>query len=475
VEVVQNGAVVATATTDANGNYTVPSLSVTGGIYVRALSDASSPYAAAVVDNTSATFALRSADFVFSAGNAWQVNLLASSADVGPVFNIMDDLIISQDVDYSLAGKYANKITGVWYSGSTVGTYYESYSGNIYILGDLTPSLGSDAYDDGVILHEMGHYTASNYSRDNSPGGQHSFSKHYDLTLTWSEGWATFYSCMARSLRPITGSNYPQWYVDSPGWPNMSNYSSLSVDIDTPASPVIPSASSRATGSDNELAISNILWHIFAAANPATPTASPHLGLGAADIWSVFSTYLTSMPSTVVATLERFYDGWVANASHPSGQLNLILQDRGISYAADQYEPDNNIAQARQIAVGTTQNHSFSPAGDKDYFRVSVTNGTQYTFTTSNLTLVGADTMLTLLDSDGTTILAQNDDISSANKASQIVWTANGTKNVYVIAEAYRPYTTADVILYPTLATTGYANNPAVVQYFTYTFGVTSP
>ncbi len=471
VDAVQNGSVLASTTTDANGNYSFSSPGFSGSVYVRVNADAAPPFSATVVDAAAAVFSVRSADSVYVQGTSLLVNLLASQADAGTAFNILDDLVMAQDVDNSLAGRYPKKITAIWYSGNTTGTFFDSGSGNINILGALTNAAGgSDAYDDAVILHEMGHYAAANFSKDDSPGGQHSPSRHYpDIRLTWSEGWATFFSSMSRSLRPITGALVgPQWYVDTPGWPGLAG-NTFSFEIDT------PTFSSVATGADNEQAVSNILWHIFAASGAST--TSPYLGLGATDIWSVFSSYLPTvqhLSPLEYVTLEAFWDGWVARYPQQESPLTPILLDREIVYSPDQYEPDDSIAQARLVSTGTSETHTFFKGGavtngDKDYFKMNVSSGTQYTFLTSVSN--GADTMLTLFDSDGATMLAQNDDISATNRGSRIVWTADATKTVYLLCEPYRPYVSTDIFLFPA----GGGSSPAVTRYGTYAITITSP
>jgi hypothetical protein len=478
VEVLQNGNTVASGATDGDGNYSVSAPGTSGTIYVRVDADAAPPFLASVEDASGACYSVRSPDAQFTAGSSLVVNLLASEKDAGPVFNILDDLIRAQDVGNSLAGRYPQKITAVWYPGNTTGTFYDTGTGKINILGALTVgadgSGGSDAYDDAVILHEMGHYTAANFSKDDSPGGNHSITKHYpDIRLTWSEGWATFFSSMSRSLRPITGALVgPQWYVDTPGWPGLAG-PIFSFEIDT------PTFSSVATGADNEQAVSNVLWHIFAASGAST--TGPYLGLGATDIWSVFSTYLPTVqhlsPAEYV-TLEAFWDGWVAKFPPQEIPLTPILSDRKIVYSPDQYEPDDSIAQARLVSTGMNETHTFfkggaDPNGDKDYFKINVASGNQYAFLTSVSN--GADTMLTLFDADGATMLAQNDDIDPVNdpnnKGSKIVWTANATKTVYLLCEPYRPYVPADIFLYPAVG----GSSPAITRYGTYAITITSP
>ncbi len=450
VQVMQNGAVSASAVTDASGNFSVSSGIAAGSVYVRVVSDAGSPFSAIVQDNRdSSTYSVRSADITAKSGETWTAKLAASVTDVGQVFNIFDNIIKTQDVLKNLSGTAAPLITAYWYSGKTEGTYY-SYSGAKHIIDLLGKTTDSDAYDDSVILHEMGHYAAQVYSKDSSPGGTHRLTGHYDIRLTWSEGWASFFGSLVKSKY---SEATPQWYVDTNGTSGTGASTLLfSFDIDT------PSYSTLAVGADNEVAVSNVLWHIY-----ASPADSTHLALGSDKIWKVFG---TDIPAATTADFETFYDKWVANA-YPS--LAALLADRAIKYAADSYESDNTAGTARTIAAGTSEVHTFFPASDVDWFQISVTSGATYSFTTSALG-DGADTLLTLYDTNGTTQLAQSDDIDSTTKASKITWVANATKTVYIKCEPYRPLVSGDILY------SASASNPvAVVKYGYYTIAVSSP
>ena len=57
---------------------------------------------------------------------------------------------------------------------------------------DISRECNRTEFDDDIILHELGHYVLGNFSRDNSPGGAHSLSGHYDIRLTWS--WPLAYA-----------------------------------------------------------------------------------------------------------------------------------------------------------------------------------------------------------------------------------------------------------------------------------------
>jgi len=229
-----------------------------------------------------------------------------------------------------------------------------------------------------------------------------------------------------------------------------------------------------AIGADNEMAVGNVLWHIYAG-----PADTTHLGMGATDIWNIFSQDLKNYTSGKV-TFETFYDAWIAGGR---ASIARLLTDRSIKYSADSYESDNDAATARTLAAGTTETHTLfksgtTASGDADWFAISVTSGTAYTFTISSpypatvsTTALGdgADTLLTLYDSNGTTQLAQNDDRSSSTQASQISWTATATKTVYLKCETYRPLVSGD---FSYVSTTSYP--AAVVRYGYYNISFTA-
>ena len=105
---------------------------------------------------------------------------------------------------------------------------------------------------------------------------------------------------------------------------------------------------------------------------------------------------------------------------------------------ADAYEVDDTPAQARPIAVnGAAQTHTFDPAPDVDWVTFPMTAGQRFTIFTSNL-ISKTDTVLNLYDTDGTTLLATNDDIAyPANIASRIITTAVRTGTYYARVSDY--------------------------------------
>jgi uncharacterized repeat protein (TIGR01451 family) len=98
----------------------------------------------------------------------------------------------------------------------------------------------------------------------------------------------------------------------------------------------------------------------------------------------------------------------------------------------DVQEPDDLYPQAIGIPTdGTVQMHTFHVMADKDWASFYASAGRVYTITTSQLGL-DVDTVLQLYDTDGVTLLNENDDYLSGSKASRIVWTAPDDGRYYV-------------------------------------------
>jgi hypothetical protein len=80
----------------------------------------------------------------------------------------------------------------------------------------------------------------------------------------------------------------------------------------------------------------------------------------------------------------------------------------------DAYEPDGVGDTAHLLLIGEIQpGHTFCPGGDADWYRFFGGRGKAYTIQTYNLG-IGVDTYLYLFDSDGHTVMAENDDAPAA-------------------------------------------------------------
>jgi hypothetical protein len=126
-------------------------------------------------------------------------------------------------------------------------------------------------------------------------------------------------------------------------------------------------------------------------------------------------------------------------------------------------EPDESASDPTSLTVPVSSARAFCAAGDQDWTSAAFTTGTQYTIQTTALGTT-ADTVLTLYDSSGSTVLATNDDRSTSDASSLITFTP-ATAGTYLIRAIQYDGVGAVTNIY-TLAVTGVAvptNTPPVV------------
>jgi hypothetical protein len=155
-----------------------------------------------------------------------------------------------------------------------------------------------------------------------------------------------------------------------------------------------------------------------ALAGPAAPSASGQARPMAAG----------ANETSHTAYVQADSGGSLASFDDPSKTISGPIQVCIAS--ADSYEPDDTPATATAQAVGATTHHNASKAGDVDWVRLSLAAGIAYDFNTSGLGS-NADTVLTLYASDGTTVLAQNDD-TGLTLASDVAWTPATSGTYYL-------------------------------------------
>lgn len=117
--------------------------------------------------------------------------------------------------------------------------------------------------------------------------------------------------------------------------------------------------------------------------------------------------------------------------------------DEFLSYAnnvtPDSYEDDDTYSDAKVITSGETQLHNFDIAGDNDWMQITVSAGDNYVFETSQAGSSSTDTYMCLYNTDGTTILA-NDDDGGSGYYSLINYTFATAGTYYIMV---RPYSTS--------------------------------
>ncbi len=414
VEVVRSpNTTLAVGNTDGSGNFSIPVVdNQTATVFVRVITIGAAGYNLRVqsTPTSTTTYAVAGANVVNHNPNTntdfGTVVALAGAGGEG--FNILDALVDGSDYAATLLGGLpGSTCTAVWSSTSTTGTFYSG--GTIRLLAD-------EGWDDSVIQHEHGHFIDLNFSASDSPGGVHFLGdNNQDLRLAWGEGVATYH--MSAGRRTL-GRGQPNWYIDCTTGSGAGNLN-FSYEIEGP--------SISATGAASEISVQSLLYDIVDAAGDADdtpgvdddPLSRPH---GA--VWTVMDNYI---PTAANISLEDFWDGWfspgINNGFQP--QMEATFGGLGVEFYPDPLESDNSAAQARSIVTtGVPQHHTFYGVGDADWAAfVSPGPATRFIVETANL--VGdANTNLEIYDTNGTTLLATNDNRSASDPSSLLNWNA---------------------------------------------------
>jgi hypothetical protein len=176
-------------------------------------------------------------------------------------------------------------------------------NGTAYILGDR--NVDSDEYDDAVIAHEYAHMLAAKYSRDDSPGGPHSVGEMLDPRVSWSEGWANFFSSVVR--------NDPFWR-DSMG-PNGSQVLKYDLGDSTPAGDPRP-------GYWSEASVDTLLWSLYKGLD------NDNVQYPLPEIWAAF----IALKNDRFVYLPYFLDNFISNNPSATGDVVGAAQSRSIFY-----------------------------------------------------------------------------------------------------------------------------------------------
>jgi hypothetical protein len=392
---------------DGSYSFSVPSTNIGTTMYVRVISSATptGTQHMNVKDWGTNLFAVKTSNFTLSGNTSIDLSIPVTSQADG-AFNILDVMTSGFQFINAFADPSATTLTNLslnafWQNDVSNGTYYCNQTDptycpggtGIYVLSDPFGSGDTDEFDDDVLFHEFGHFTAANFSRDDSMGGPHYLNENdYDMRLTWSEGWGNFFQ---GAVKHWLSSNDPSLISSKTGVP-LSQYVDnvvvgqpfLIVDVAAPEGPGSPYCYGSCYFSTNEISVANVLWNSMTSYDMQ-------------NVWNVITGFKAS---SNVVNLEAFYDGWRILYGDPSSS---IYTSRSIYYSNDGYEPDDAFASAQTVTVGIPQQRtlysSASATGfDADYIKFSATASTVYTITTDTL-LNGADTYLTLYDQDGTT------------------------------------------------------------------------
>ena len=405
-----SGAIIANGTTDGTGFYTltIPSASLSKAIYIRAiastLASTLSP-AIGVKDfaNPNALHAVAGADFSISGAAMADISIPVTSLAAG-AFNILDVYTSGAQFIQSLTGSFPPALTAFWQAGNPIGTYfcgvpdpaYCPYVG-IYILNYLGDT---DEYDDDVLWHEYGHFIASNYSKDDSPGGVHYISSNdLDLRLSWSEGWGDFFPSAVKTWLNAT----------TPSLLSTVPLMSSSIYVDT----------AGASGSYFDFGNPGGYPYYYSSSEAAVAKVLVGLNTnnGMKAVWDTF-TSVNIKNATTPINFEVFWNAWktVVNVD-----ITAILSDRLIIYSADTYEAigDNTPNSLRKAVIGVAEDHTLFGNGDIDNIAFDATTAGQTITVRTTALKNGADTVISII-APGSSVIAANDNTNGLNYANSV-------------------------------------------------------
>jgi len=355
VQALSGSSVVATTTTDANGDYsfTVPANT---SLFIRARAEmtktGSAPtWSFTVRDNTSAdaVYVLDGSSFDSGTANATR-NLRAPSDWNGNGYNpgrraapfaILDtvyqtkQLILganpnAQFPELNLYWSEDNKasdpfcpdignIGTSFYFRDATGQTTDSCDGTTHVLPDGIYILGffatddtgdTDEYDSHVIAHEFGHYFEDRFSRSDSIGGQHGLSDRLDLRVAFGEGWGNAFGSMAL--------NDPQYRDSSRG---ITQDFGFNLETETVSNP----------GWFSEASVGQFLWDVFDSA----ADAGDNVALGFTPIYTVMTG--DQVNTEALTSIFSFASSLRAQNSGSAGAISDLLQRQSITRTPDAF------------------------------------------------------------------------------------------------------------------------------------------
>jgi subtilisin family serine protease len=94
-----------------------------------------------------------------------------------------------------------------------------------------------------------------------------------------------------------------------------------------------------------------------------------------------------------------------------------------------------SVAKAVAVAIGGSAQGDIATSGQTNYFKVQLAAGQKYTFQTVLGSLY--DSVLTLLGTNGQTVIAQNDGMGPTNRAARIAWRATASGTYYLAVSSW--------------------------------------
>ena len=244
-----------------------------------------------------------------------------------PIFFILSTTTKGYDYVHSLVESFAFSVNVFWYQGyegpfSSGRSAYYPPNDTIHLSGtDTNP----DQWDDGIILHEYGHFVADKLDIVDDwfpPGGPHEWSGVYTPELAWSEGWAHFFSFVARGSH-----TYRNTYA-------YGIWTEYNAENGIESNDLGEEKNGNALGGSCEASVAGILWDIYDSLSMRDDQDGDGVGDNLDDkeneIWDVVQHYSTGglLPHKIY-TIFDFWDGWFAQGHGYDQEMWDVYYEHG--------------------------------------------------------------------------------------------------------------------------------------------------
>ncbi len=304
--------VVATTTTDKNGNYFFAyELDANKKYRVRALTHLGNDQDQfdVVSAEDEAIYALSSEPFSGDLSD-FSGDLFAARDQLGGAFNIISVLNLCNTMIARHSPQLPSQLSIVWSRGTEwdCGSCYYNGMGQIVLGGQ---SDDPDEYDDHIIAHEYGHHVINSLSYDDSPGGSHR-NRAVSPTLAYGEGIAYFLAAL---------------FLDNPRVVDSFGGASRVVDLEnvtiydsgetTNTEDLIGTSSGALSGKQHEELVGGSIWDTYDALSETEPFDL--IALGEDGVWDILLNFIgTSGPSEDVGAsgmdLADWFNGVICSA-----------------------------------------------------------------------------------------------------------------------------------------------------------------
>lgn len=428
--------ILAKGKTDANGNYSIAVVDSTTRNKVRVRVMTRSTYTTDLfvrVTNQSGSIYVGQSGDVTGHGPNTNVDwgtLTALAFSGGEAFNLFDMGVFGAD--------YIKAMTGARPASSRLLTFKWQSNGNVSVSqtsGNTVTIRDTGGYDDTVALHEWAHYAMSNYSKSSNPTGSHALADcNQDLRLAFDEGRATFLGNAVVRMFDLGPHNVYVRTSGASGPGGALNFFDLESETQYDCD-----------GAASEVTVARSLWDIGDGAatldyTPGVEESHDALSLPDSETWQTFASSVFKGATNV--THETFWNSWF-DASVANGNLQAmkdVFGHLGIEYFPDAFESNDTTGTATLIFANGGNVHltyfadtdgDGKGAADTDLFAFDAVGGAVYTAQTTAL-IGDANTSLEILDTNGSTVLASNNDRSASDPSSLITWTAPRSDRFYV-------------------------------------------